>query len=110
MGNLRQSMTREEWDELGKQSSEKKQQSMKYTIDTQNKTLTIEQCSVNELTDLLSKLKQVHSDLHIYNIVSKTPTTIPFSVPNTSYWGGKVENYVSTTSLPNGTKYAESKL
>ena len=113
MGNLKQSMTQEEWDQLGKQSNEKKQSSMKYTIDTQNKTLTIEQCSVNELTDLLTKLKQVHSDLHIYNIISKTvieEKTFPFGIPNTSYWGGKVENYVSTTSLPNGTKHAESKL
>ena len=40
MGNLRQSMTEEEWNELGKQSKENKQPSMKYTIDTQNKTKT----------------------------------------------------------------------
>ena len=113
MGNLRQSMTDEEWSELGKQTLKQKQSSMKYTIDTQNKIITIEQCSVSELTDLLTKLKQIHSDLHIYNIVSKTvtePKTFPFGVLNTSYWGGKVENYVSTTSLPNGTKHAESKL
>jgi len=113
MGNLRQSMTNEEWNELGKQVNEKKQSSMKYTIDTQNKTIIIEQCSVSELTDLLNKLKQIHSDLHIYNIVSKTVTeekTFPFGVPNTSYWGGKVENYVSTTLTPNGIKHAESKL
>jgi hypothetical protein len=105
MGNLRQSMTREEWDELGKQSSEKKQSSMKYTIDTQNKTLTIEQCSVNELTDLLNKLKTVYPDIHVYDIVSKT-TTIPFSIRD-----GNIENYVSTiTTRPKETKPAESKL
>ena len=114
MGNLRQSMTDEQWDELSKRPLKTENQlSMKYTIDTQNKTLTIEQCNVYELTDLLTKLKQVHSDIHLYDVISKTvieEKTFPFGVPNTSYWGGKVENYVSTTSLPNGTKHAESKL
>ena len=85
MGNLRQSMTEEEWNELGKKSKENKQPSMKYTIDTQNKTIIVEQCSVYELTDLLTKLKQVHSDIHLYDIISKTITlekTIPFGTPN----------------------------
>jgi hypothetical protein len=82
MGNLRQSMTDEQWDELSKRPLKTENQlSMKYTIDTQNKTLTIEQCNVYELTDLLTKLKQVHSDIHLYDVISKTvtikePTTI----------------------------------
>ena len=105
MGNLRQSMTREEWDELGKQSSEKKQSFRRYTIDTKFKTITIEQGNVNELIDLLTKLKTVYPDIHVYDVVSKT-TTIPVSVRN-----GNIENYVSTiTTKPKGTKPAESKL
>lgn len=134
MGNLRQSMTREEWDQLGKQSSEKNQPSMKYTIDTQNKTLTIEQCSVYELTDLLTKLKQVHSDIHLYDVVSKTTTVKettstpigtggtgipnPYVAPIVPYiqpmrYEDMFKVYCSSTSgttINNGTNRVESKL
>jgi len=84
MGNLRQSMTDEQWDELSKRPLKTENQlSMKYTIDTQNKIITIEQCSVYELTDLLTKLKQVHSDIHLYDVISKT-VTIKEPTPITS--------------------------
>lgn len=132
MGNLRQSMTDEEWSELGKQSKEKKQSSMKYTIDTQNKTIIVEQCTVHELTDLLTKLKQVHSDIHLYDIISKTITlekTIPFGTPNKTFPNPYVapivpyvqpmryedlfQTYCTTTGGPTttgGTNRIESKL
>jgi hypothetical protein len=120
MGNLKQSMTQEEWDNLGKQSNEKKQSSMKYTIDTQNKTITIEQCSVSELTDLLNKLKQVHPDIHMYNVVSKivkdpspfSPTVVPHYNHPMRY-EDMFQVYCTTTSgttVNSGTNRVESKL
>lgn len=129
-------MTDEQWDELSKRPyNNEKQLSMKYTIDTRNKTITIEQCSVHELTDLLTKLKQVHSDIHIYDIISKTitlkePTTItpigtggtgipnPYIAPiiplhQPMRYEDMFKVYCTTTSgtaLNNGTNRVESKL
>jgi len=135
MGNLRQSMTDEQWDELSKRPLKTENQlSMKYTIDTQNKTLTIEKCSVYELTDLLTKLKQVHSDIHLYDVISKTitikettstpigtgrtGTPNPYVAPIVPYiqpmrYEDMFQVYCTTTSgtaLNNGTNRVESKL
>ena len=125
MGNLRQSMTDEEWDKLSNSPTKTEKQSfMKYTIDTQSKTIIVEQCSVHELTDLLTKLKQVHSDIHIYDIISKTitlektnpwtpsPIPNPYVAPIVPYtqpmrYEDLFQTYCTTTS---GTKHVESKL
>ena len=103
MGNLRQSMTDEQWDELSKRPLKTENQlSMKYTIDTQNKIITIEQCSVYELTDLLTKLKQVHSDIHLYDVISKTvtikePTITPIGIGGTGVPNPYVTPFVPYT-------------
>lgn len=135
MGNLRQSMTDEQWDELSKRPyNNENQPSMKYTIDTQNKTITIEQCSVYELTDLLTKLKHVHSDIHFYDVISKTTTVKETTITPIGTGGTGTSNanfahiipyiqpmryedmfkvYCSSTSgttINNGTNRVESKL